>query len=60
MAGPESQHDKSARVRKYFGLPVVVALETGERISGCLVPRTSSFAVEVVLAIERLLDLKGT
>jgi hypothetical protein len=60
MAGAESQHDEGAGVRKYFGLPVVVALEPGERVSRCLIPRTGSFSVQVVLANKCLLDLKRT
>jgi len=39
---------------------VVVALEAGERVSGRLIPHAASFAVEIMLADQGLLDLNGT
>src|ERR1039458_8369445 len=59
LAGAETQLDQSAGVGEDLGLPVVVALEAGECVAGGLVPFAGGVALEVALADQRVLNLKG-
>ncbi len=59
LAGTKTKFDEGSGVRKDFRLPVVIALKAGKSVARCLVPLAGSFAVEVVLADQRLLNLNG-
>ena len=59
LAGAKAELDEGSGVGKYLRLPVIIVLEAGEGIAGGLIPLAGGFAVEIVLANQRLLNFDG-
>ncbi len=59
LAGTKAQLNEGSGVGKDLRLPVVIALKASEGVARCLIPLTTSFAVEVMLADQGLLDFNG-